>query len=111
LAKFEIKKAQESLTAAKKDATVKGASDAAKKMLAVKDAESKKRYEKTDEENELEKKEIQQASLQTFSSITKLDLFGHPVYTGVINDITSKSGKRFMIIEPTFTAKDNSPLI
>jgi len=52
MAKFEIKKAETSLAAAKKDATVKGAGDAAKKMLAVKDAESKKRYEKTDEEKE-----------------------------------------------------------
>jgi len=132
MVKFEIKKFE--IKAGHK--IVKGADEEAKKMVAVKDAAAKQRYAKADEEKdldaiktkklnrlqrrlaggeitaeefdklklELEKEE--EVSLQTFSSITKLDLFGHPVYTGVINDITSRSGKRFMVIEPTFTAKD-----
>jgi len=99
--KAEIKKAEASLAAAKASASVEGADVAAKKMLAAKTAESKKRYEKTDEE-----KEEEEVALQAFVSVTKLDLFGHPVYTGVINDPTSRSGRRFMVLEPSFTTKD-----
>ena len=101
MAKFEIKKFEIKVG----HKVVKGADDEAQKMVAAKNDAAKNRYAKTDEEKdpgvikskkmnilkrrlaggeitadefdklklELEKDEV--VSLQTFSSITKLDLF------------------------------------
>ena len=46
-------------------------------------------------------------SLSSFITISHLDYQdAYPVYTGIITDPTAHGGKRFMVIEPTFTAKD-----
>jgi len=47
-----------------------------------------------------------EAALSTFTTITKLDYTAVPVYTGVVKDPTARGGKKFVIIEPTFTARD-----
>jgi len=46
-------------------------------------------------------------SLSSFITVSHLDYQdAYPVYTGIITDPTAHGGKRFMVIEPTFTAKD-----
>jgi len=46
-------------------------------------------------------------SLSSFITVTHLDYQDdYPVYTGIVTDPTAHGGKRFMVIEPTFTAKD-----
>ncbi|MBI3253700.1 MAG: hypothetical protein HYZ56_03145, partial [Nitrosopumilales archaeon] len=46
-------------------------------------------------------------SLSSFITISHLDYQDdYPVYTGIVTDPTAHGGKRFMVIEPTFTAKD-----
>ena len=46
-------------------------------------------------------------SLSSFITVSHLDYQDdYPVYTGIVTDPTAHGGKRFMVIEPTFTAKD-----
>lgn len=47
-----------------------------------------------------------ESALSSFITIANLNYQDYPVYTGVITDATAKGGKRFMIIEPTFTTND-----
>ncbi|MGQ0376244.1 MAG: type II/IV secretion system ATPase subunit [Nitrososphaerota archaeon] len=55
---------------------------------------------------EIEVSELEK-SLSSFITITHLDYQDdYPVYAGVIADPTARGGKRFMIIEPTFTTLD-----
>lgn len=44
--------------------------------------------------------------LANFATITKLDYQDYPVYTGVVADPSSRGGRRYVVIEPTFTEKD-----
>jgi len=46
-------------------------------------------------------------SLSSFITVTHLEYQDdYPVYTGIVTDPTAHGGKRFMVIEPTFTARD-----
>lgn len=44
--------------------------------------------------------------LTRFVDITELEYQDYGVYTGIVNDPTAKGGRRYVIIEPTLTAKD-----
>ena len=44
--------------------------------------------------------------LTRFLDITELEYQDYGVYTGIVNDPTAKGGRRYVIIEPTVTAKD-----
>ena len=47
------------------------------------------------------------AKLGSFMTISKLDYTDYPVYSAIMNDPDAAGGKKFVVIEPTFTEKDN----
>lgn len=69
---------------------------------------SDKTLERKDESEKSDSAEIidLEALRSSFLTISKLDYQEYPVYTGVVSDPTASGGKKYMIIEPTFTAKD-----
>jgi len=71
-------------------------------------AKSKEKDPELDEElgNNSEDEEDSVPDLQSFITIQKLDYTDVPVYTGITKDDTARGGQRYMVIEPTFTARD-----
>lgn len=47
-------------------------------------------------------------SLGSFMTLSKLDYTDYPVYSAIMKDLDAAGGKKFVVIEPTFTEKDNS---
>lgn len=47
------------------------------------------------------------AKLGSFMTISKLEYTDYPVYSAIMNDPDAAGGKKFVVIEPTFTEKDN----
>lgn len=69
-------------------------------------AENKLEKTTKSEPRAIELPELEQP-LSSFITISHLDYQDdYPVYTGIITDPNAHGGKRFMVIEPTFTAKD-----
>lgn len=45
--------------------------------------------------------------LGSFMTLSKLDYTDYPVYSAIMKDPDAAGGKKFVVIEPTFTEKDN----
>lgn len=45
--------------------------------------------------------------LGSFMTLSKLDYTDYPVYSAIMKDLNAAGGKKFVVIEPTFTEKDN----
>lgn len=99
--KFSIKKPAINLSVDKsgeKKDEKSDSKDSPEKKLQVQESDKESR--------EIEVSELEK-SLSSFITITHLDYQDdYPVYAGVVTDLTARGGKRFMVIEPTFTARD-----
>lgn len=80
--------------------------EAQNKETNTKPQSTLEKTQKSEESKQVEIPELEQ-SLSSFITISHLDYQDdYPVYTGIVTDPTARGGKRFMVIEPTFTAKD-----
>jgi len=104
--KFSIKKPTVNLKIGSK-ASEKIDKKSILKKSANNDSEKKLEVSQSEKESrDLEISELEK-SLSSFITIAHLDYQDdYPVYAGVITDPTASGGKRFTIIEPSFTARD-----
>lgn len=98
--KFKIWKEDEKKSGKKTDTSTATKSHTTQDKVLEPKVESKESMTESIDPMELE------SLRSTFITISKLDYHDHPVYTGIVMDPTARGGKKYMIVEPTFTARD-----